>query len=167
MKFVSPPTMAPTALQRGSGGLTPPVRPRQPGHPCLQCILLGVRRTDECHNARLNTDSRIGCRGLAGVQSRNRAFLLPKGRSARGFGRKFEPFCYRRVGAPGGSVANSGLFATEGQVSQGVRSQKPAFLLPKGRSARGFSRKNRHFCYRRVGQPGGSVAKTGIFATEG
>ena len=149
MKFVSPATMPSTALQRGSGGLTPPVRPRQPGHPCFQALLLGGRRADECRNVRPSTDSRIECRGLAGVRSQNRAFLLPKGRSASGFGRKIGPFRYRRVSQPGGSVAKSGFFATEGQV------------------ARGFSRKIGLFCYRRVGQPGGSVAKPGFFATEG
>ena len=121
--FVSPATMASTALQRGSGGLTPPVWPRQPGHPCFQALLLGVRRADECRNVRPITDSRIGCRGIAGVQSRNRAILLPKGRSARGFSRKIGPFCYRRSGR------------------QGVQSQKQAFLLPKGGRTRGFSRK--------------------------
>ena len=101
-----------------------------------------------------------------GVQSQKPTFLLPKGRSARGFSRKNRPFCYRRVGQPG------------------VQSQNRAFLLPKGRSARGFSRKNRPFCYRRVGAPGvrsqkpafllpkggvagGSVANSGLFATEG
>ena len=56
--LVSPATMASTALQRGSGGLTPPVWPRQPGHPGFQALLLGVRRADECRNVRPSTDSR-------------------------------------------------------------------------------------------------------------
>ena len=104
--------------------------------------------------------------GRARVQSQNRAFLLPKGRLVRGFGRKNSPFCNRR------------------SRRTGVQSQKQPFLLPKGRLVRGFSRKNSLFCYRRSRRTGvqsqkqpyllpkvtsdwGSVAKSGLFATEG
>ena len=94
---------------------------------------------------------RTRTRGRGGIQSQNRAFLLLKGGRTRGFGRKIGLFCYRRVVGPGGSVAKSGFFATEEWSDQGVRSRNRAFLLPKGGRTRGFSRKNRLYCYRRVG----------------
>ena len=89
-----------------------------------------------------------------GVHEQKRQFSYANPGSQRGFGREIGLFCYRRVGQPGGSVAKSGLFATEGWVRQGVRSQNRAILLPKGGSVRGFGRKIGLFCYRRVGSEG-------------
>ena len=81
--------------------------------------------------------------------------------------RCFQPHPLCRWPYTRGSRTIRPVFVREPGGTEGVQSQNRPFLLPKGRSARGFSRKIGLFCYRRVGQQGGSVAKSGFFATEG